>query len=111
MAQNPVCVPFLNGVNANSVDFYQLNMTCTITATTSFSISAVSHPNTQINSLTASIIAYDSTDLSAKYIYFVDYTKTTTYQGSQTVFASLPYGYFDINFIGGLSSFSMQNNI
>lgn len=41
----------------------------------------------------------------------MDFTNTTTYLGTQTVFASLPYGYYDSNFIGGLSSFSMQDNI
>ena len=44
-------------------------------------------------------------------LYFVDYTLTTTYLGSQTVSASLPMGYFDSNFIGGMDSFSMQNNV
>lgn len=104
-------MPFLTGINAISVDYYQLNLTCVITAPNSFSISAVSHPNTLISNVTIYMIAYAPTDLAVKYIYFVDYTMTSTFQGTQNVFASLPYGYYDSNFIGGLSSFSMQDNI
>jgi len=111
LAQNPVCIPFLGGINANSIDYYQLNLTCSITASTSFSLSATAHPNTVVSELTVYIVAYDSTDLAAKFIYYVDYTNSATYQGTQTIFASLPYGYLDSNFIGGLSSFSMQHNL
>ena len=104
-------MPFLVGVTANSSIFYQLNLTCAFTGNNSFNITGVVHPSTYILSLTVYIITYDTTYLSSKYIYFVDYAKTTTYLGTQTVFASLPFGYYDSNFIGGLSSFSMQDNI
>jgi cysteine-rich repeat protein len=111
MAQTPICVPFLTGVTATSVDFYQLNLTCVITASNAFTITGVVHPNTFISALAVNIISYDTTDLTSKSIYFADYSKTTTYLGTQTVFASLPFGYYDSNFIGGLASFSMQINI
>lgn len=103
----PVCVPFLTGVTANSSNFYQLNLTCTFTGPNKFNITGVVHPNIFITSLTVYIIAYDTTKLSSQSIYFADYTKTTAYLGTQTVFASLPFGYYDSNFMGGLSSFSM----
>ncbi len=62
-------------------------------------------------SLRVYVILYDPKALAILSIYFVDNTLTTTYLGTQTVFASLPKGYFDSNFIGGMSSFSMQNNL
>ena len=49
--------------------------------------------------------------LAVTSVFFVDYTVTSAYQGTQTVFASLPQGYFDLNFIGGLSSFSIVDNL
>lgn len=82
-----------------------------MTALTHFTLYANVHPNTIITSLTVYVVIYDPTDLAVLSIYFPDYTITTTYLGTQTTFASLPKGYFDQNFIGGLSSFSFQNNI
>lgn len=74
-------------------------------------IQATTHPNTLVTSLMVSIVAYNPTDLAVQSIYFVDYTITTTYQGTETLFVSLPYGYHDSNFIGGLCSFSTQDNM
>jgi len=106
-----VCVPFVTGFEATSVDHYQLNISCSINSSSSFNLQTYVHPNTEIKKLTVYVVIYDSTNLTALYIYFPDYTITTTYLGTQTTFASLPQGLFDQNFIGGLSSFSFQNNV
>ncbi len=106
-----VCVPFVTGVSALSVDHYQLNITCAMSSPTAFRLSATVHTNTQITALTVYVVLYDSTNLAILSLYFADYTIATTYLGTQTTTASLPNGYFDQNFIGGLSSFSFQNNI
>jgi cysteine-rich repeat protein len=40
----------------------------------------------------------------------VDYAITTAYYGTQKTFLSLPYGYIDLSYIGGVCSFSYNNN-
>lgn len=110
-SQSPVCVPFVTGVTATSTDYYQLNITCAVTGSTTATLTGTVHSSTLISALTVYIFVYDSTHLAVKSLYFVDHTITTTYQGTQTVFASLPQGYYDINFIGGLASFSITNNL
>lgn len=77
----------------------------------SFLLTATVHPDTEITDLTVYVVMYNPDNLAVYSIYFADYTITETYLGTQTKFASLPYGYYDQNFIGGLSSFSFQNNI
>ncbi len=111
MAQSPTCVPFVTGVTATSVDYYQLNVTCSITASTTATVSVTVHPNTLVSSLTVHMFVYDSVALAVTSVYFVDYTITSSYQGVQKVFMSLPKGYFDTNFIGGFASFSIVNNV
>ena len=111
MGGSPICVPFLTGVAGTSVDYYQLNITCAITATKTFTITAVVYQTTLISSLNIYSLVYDPVALAVTSIYFADYTITTTLQGVQTVFTSLPYGYYDTNYMGGLASFSMQDNV
>ncbi len=107
-----ICVPFVTGIKATSPDHYQLNITCSMnTLGDAFILQSFVHPNTQITDLTVYVVIYDPTNLAVLSLYFPDYTITTTYLGTQTTFVSQPKGFFDQNFIGGLSSFSFQNNI
>lgn len=110
MAGSPVCIPWLTGVTTTTTDFYQLNLTCAITAANTATLTGVVHPNTKVTLLTIYILIYDPVALAVNSIYFVDYALTTTFYGVQKTFIYLPYGYFDNDYIGGLASFSMINN-
>jgi cysteine-rich repeat protein len=104
------CLVFLNGVTGTTTDFYQLNLTCTVQSSTSAKVTAVAYPSTVISSLTYYLLIWDTANLAIKSEYFVDYAITTTYYGTQKTFFSLPYGYLDFAYLGGISSFSYNNN-
>ena len=111
LTSNATCVPFLTGVTATSADFYQLNISCAVTAAQTFTISVTVYQNTLVSNINVYVLVYDPKVLAVASVYFADYSTATTYNGAQTAFASLPFGYFDSNFIGGLTSFSMVNNV
>ncbi len=51
-------------------------------------------------------MVWDPVILAAQSFFFVDYATTTTYYNSQKSPLSLPYGYLDLGYFGGMASFS-----
>lgn len=106
MANNPVCMPFLAGITASSTDNYQVNMTCAITASTTATITILLYTTTTLQKLSYYLVIWDPVVLAAQSFFFVDYATTTTYYNTQKSPLSLPYGYIDLGYFGGMASFS-----
>lgn len=101
---------FLAGITGTTSDYYQLNLTCSVSTASSATVTATAYPSTIISSLTFYLLIWDTSNLAVKSNYFVDYAIATTYYGTQKTFLSLPYGYLDLSYLGGVSSFSYNNN-
>ena len=110
MANSPVCLPFLAGATGTSADYYQLNITCAFTSSTTATVTARVYPNTIISNISFYLVVWDPVVLAVQSYIFVDYAITTTYYNVQKAFLTLPYGYIDANYFGGFASFSTTIN-
>jgi hypothetical protein len=106
LANNPVCMPFLAGITASSTDNYQVNMTCDINTTTNVRITINKFTTTNIQKISYYVVVWDPVVLAAQSFFFVDYATTTTYYNTQRSPLSLPHGYIDLGYFGGMASFS-----
>ncbi len=92
VANSPVCLPFLAGATGTSADYYQLNITCAFTSSTTATVTARVYPNTIISTISFYLVVWDPVVLAIQSYIFVDYAITTTYYNVQKTFLTLPYG-------------------
>jgi cysteine-rich repeat protein len=105
-ADKPVCLAFVSGVKASSANNYQLNVTCVIDNAASAIVMATVYPSTMVSKLSFYVVVWDPVVLAVQSYLFVDYAVTTTYYNTQSSPLSLPYGYLDRGYCGGMASFS-----
>lgn len=85
-------------------------MTCIIVNSNNANIIGTVYPSTAVQTFTFYLIVWDTNNLAIQSFYFVDYSLTTISYNTQKSFVNFPQGYFDLGYIGGLSSFSYTNN-
>lgn len=110
MTDSLSCLSFFNGMTATSADHYQLNLSCSVTATTTATLVATVHSDTKITILTVYLLVWDNTFLFIAALYFVDSAICRSLYGVQQNYFTLPYNYIDTSYIGGLGSFSTRDN-
>ena len=101
---------FLAGYTGTSNDYYQANITTSITAATTLQISITVTNDTLISHMTVYVILADLTDLAVESLTFVESAVMQSTYGNQYSYFS-PTAFFDDNYISGLKSFSMRDDI
>lgn len=103
----------MTGYKATSTDFYQVNLTASLTTSTN-PMTVDLHIEVLYDIALAEIYVYviiaDITGLAIESRIFVETAITKSSYGNQYSYYTPSYGFFTTNYISGMSSFSMRDN-
>ena len=101
---------FVTGFQARANDYYQANLTTSLASTTTLQVDITVAEDTEIDHMTIYYLVADLTDLAVESWTFVETGVMKATYGTQYTFFS-PEAFFDDNYISGMRSFSMRDNI
>ena len=105
-------ITFLTGFQGVSNDFYAINITSDLQDANNIDVFVTAHPQTQVDHLTIYTLTIDRDGLAVASWTFTQNDNCYSYYGEQmTFFTPETNSFFDDNFIAGLNSFTIRDDI